>query len=118
MSLAQAILEYIHDKIKAKTMFSTHYHELTVLEKDLKHLKNVHVSAIEENGKVTFLHKVKELDENTLIVKGNGFHGLQEPQSIIDAICINQHFNKWVDCANCYNGSCTTCGGDGIITLP
>ena len=59
MSLAQAILEYIHDKIKAKTMFSTHYHELTVLEKDLKHLKNVHVSAIEENGQVTFLHKVK-----------------------------------------------------------
>ena len=59
MSLAQSILEYIHDKIKAKTMFSTHYHELTVLEKDLKHLKNVHVSAIEENGKVTFLHKVK-----------------------------------------------------------
>jgi DNA mismatch repair protein MutS len=60
MSLAQAILEYIHDKIKAKTMFSTHYHELTVLEKDLKHLKNVHVSAIVEDGKLTFLHKVKE----------------------------------------------------------
>ncbi len=59
MSLAQAILEYIHDKIKAKTMFSTHYHELTSLEKDLKHLKNVHVSAIEEDGKITFLHKVK-----------------------------------------------------------
>ena len=59
MSLAQAILEYLHDKIKAKTMFSTHYHELTILEKDLKHLKNVHVSAIEENGTVTFLHKVK-----------------------------------------------------------
>ena len=59
MSLAQAILEYIHDKIKAKTLFSTHYHELTILEKDLKQLKNVHVSAIEENGKVTFLHKVK-----------------------------------------------------------
>ena len=59
MSLAQAILEYIHDKIKAKTMFSTHYHELTVLEKDLKHLKNVHVSAIEKEGQITFLHKVK-----------------------------------------------------------
>ena len=59
MSLAQAILEYIHDKIKAKTMFSTHYHELTSLEKELKQLKNVHVSALEENGKVTFLHKVK-----------------------------------------------------------
>ncbi len=59
MSLAQAILEYIHDKIKAKTLFSTHYHELTILEKDLKELKNVHVSAIEEKGKLTFLHKVK-----------------------------------------------------------
>ena len=59
MSLAQAILEYIHDKIKAKTMFSTHYHELTALEKDLKNLKNVHVSAQEEEGKITFLHKVK-----------------------------------------------------------
>jgi len=60
MSLAQAILEYIHDKIKAKTMFSTHYHELTILEKDLKHLRNVHVSAVEENGTITFLHKVKQ----------------------------------------------------------
>jgi len=59
MSLAQAILEYIHDNIKAKTMFSTHYHELTSLEKDLKNLKNVHVSAQEEAGNLTFLHKVK-----------------------------------------------------------
>ena len=70
MSLAQAILEYIHDKIKAKTMFSTHYHELTVLEKDLKKLKNVHVSAIEENGRVTFLHKVK----NGAVDKSYGIH--------------------------------------------
>ena len=60
MSLAQAILEYIHDKIGAKTLFSTHYHELTALERDLKHLKNVHVSAVEENGTITFLHKVKD----------------------------------------------------------
>ena len=59
MALAQSILEYIHDEIGAKTMFSTHYHELTALDKDLKHLKNVHVSAIEEDGKITFLHKVK-----------------------------------------------------------
>ena len=41
-------------------MFSTHYHELTVLDKKLKRLKNVHVSAHEENGNVTFLHKIKE----------------------------------------------------------
>lgn len=59
MALAQSILEYVHDKIKAKTLFSTHYHELTTLSADLKRLKNVHVSAIEEEGKITFLHKVK-----------------------------------------------------------
>ena len=70
MSLAQAILEYIHDKIKAKTMFSTHYHELTALEKDLKHLKNVHVSAVEKDGKITFLHKVK----NGPVDKSYGIH--------------------------------------------
>lgn len=60
MALAQAIIEYIHDKIGAKTLFSTHYHELTVLEKELENLKNVHVSAIEQSGKVIFLHKIKE----------------------------------------------------------
>ncbi len=59
MSLAQAILEYIHDNIKAKTLFSTHYHELTSLSMTLNRLKNIHVSAIEEDGKITFLHKVK-----------------------------------------------------------
>ena len=60
MALAQAIIEYIHDHIGAKTLFSTHYHELTVLEKELDQLKNVHVSAVEQNGKLVFLHKVKE----------------------------------------------------------
>ncbi len=70
MSLAQAILEYIHDKIGAKTMFSTHYHELTELSKDLNKLKNVHVSAIEEDGKITFLHKVK----NGAVDKSYGIH--------------------------------------------
>ena len=58
MSLAYAILEYIHDEIHAKTLFSTHYHELTDLTKKLKRLKNVHVEAIEEKGNITFLHKV------------------------------------------------------------
>ena len=70
MALAQAILEYIHDKIKAKTLFSTHYHELTALAGDLKKLKNVHVSAIEEEGKITFLHKVK----NGAVDKSYGIH--------------------------------------------
>lgn len=59
MALAQAIIEYIHE-LNAKTMFSTHYHELTDLDKSLDKLKNVHVSAHEENGNVTFLHKIKD----------------------------------------------------------
>ncbi len=60
MALAQAIIEYIHEKIKCKTFFSTHYHELTDLDKSLAKLRNVHVSAKDENGKIIFLHKVKE----------------------------------------------------------
>ncbi|WP_195891908.1 DNA mismatch repair protein MutS [Neobacillus dielmonensis] len=60
MALAQAIIEYIHNRIGAKTLFSTHYHELTVLDEELAKLKNVHVSAIEHNGKVVFLHKIKQ----------------------------------------------------------
>ena len=60
MALAQSIIEYIHDNIKCKTMFSTHYHELTDLDKTLSNLKNIHVSAHEENGTVTFLHKIKD----------------------------------------------------------
>jgi len=60
MALAQAIIEYIHEKIGCKTLFSTHYHELTDLENHLNKLRNVHVSAEDEDGKIVFLHKVKE----------------------------------------------------------
>ena len=59
MSLAQAILEYISENIKSYTLFSTHYHELTRLDKKFKNIKNVHVSAVENGNTITFLHKVK-----------------------------------------------------------
>lgn len=59
MALAQAMMEYIHDEIGANTLFSTHYHELTGLDQKLDKLKNVHVAAAEQNGRVVFLHKVK-----------------------------------------------------------
>ena len=59
MSLAQAILEYLSENIKAFTLFSTHYHELTRLDKKFKNIKNVHVSAVENGDTITFLHKVK-----------------------------------------------------------
>lgn len=60
MALAQAIVEHIHDNIHAKTVFSTHYHELTTLEDTLDRLKNIHVRAEEHEGNVVFLHQVKE----------------------------------------------------------
>ena len=70
LSLAQAIIEYIHNNIKCKTLFSTHYHELTKLENHFENLKNVHVSALEENGNITFLHKIK----NGSVDKSYGIH--------------------------------------------
>ena len=70
MALAQAIIEYIHNNIKAKTFFSTHYHELTDLEDTLNGLHNIHVSAYEEDGEITFLHKL----EDGSVDKSYGIH--------------------------------------------
>ena len=70
MALAQSIIEYISTNIKCKTLFSTHYHELTDLEETLSDVKNVHVSAKEENGNIIFLHKV----ESGSIDKSYGIH--------------------------------------------
>ncbi|SFJ50372.1 DNA mismatch repair protein MutS [Thermoflavimicrobium dichotomicum] len=58
MALAHAIVEYIHDHVGAKTLFSTHYHELTRLEDELERVVNVHAECIEKDGKVVFLHRI------------------------------------------------------------
>ena len=60
MALAQAIIEYIYHHVQAKTMFATHYHELTSLSKELTNLVNVHVVTLEKDGEVTFLHQIAE----------------------------------------------------------
>ncbi len=60
MALAQAIIEHIHEHIKCKSLFSTHYHELTELEHHLGTLKNIHVSAKQSKGKIVFFHKIKD----------------------------------------------------------
>ncbi len=60
MALAQSIIEYVHDKVGAKTLFSTHYHELTQLESQCPHLENRHVRAEEHQGQLIFMHKVME----------------------------------------------------------
>jgi DNA mismatch repair protein MutS len=58
MALASAMIEYIHYNIKAKTLFSTHYHELTRLEDRVENILNYHALIHEENDEVKFLYKV------------------------------------------------------------
>ena len=58
MSIAQAILEYISANIKCKTLFSTHYHELTSLEGEIPGIKNYKVMIKEFNDSIIFLHKI------------------------------------------------------------
>jgi len=60
MALAQAIIEYNLAKIGAKTLFSTHYHEITKLVSTLKGVENVHVAVLEKDGEITFLYKVEK----------------------------------------------------------
>ncbi|XAF69968.1 DNA mismatch repair protein MutS [Staphylococcus sp. HKU1] len=60
LALAQAMIEYVANTSHAKTLFSTHYHELTTLDQSLPCLKNVHVAANEYHGELIFLHKVKD----------------------------------------------------------
>src|SRR5690606_1400178 len=59
MALAQSIVEYVHNHVGAKTLFSTHYHELTALEEPLPRVVNVHARCIEKEGKVVFLHRIE-----------------------------------------------------------
>lgn len=60
MALAQAMIEYIAACIHAKTLFSTHYHELTSLSDTVPGIRNVHVGVREEDDHVTFLYRIKE----------------------------------------------------------
>ena len=60
MSLAQAMLEFIHNNTRAKTLFSTHYHELTSLAEQYEGIKNLHVDVKEEGEEVTFLYRISE----------------------------------------------------------
>jgi len=60
ISIAWAATEYIHNRVRAKTLFATHYHELTTLADHLERVGNVHVAADETDGDVTFLRTVRE----------------------------------------------------------
>ena len=60
MAIAQAMIEYITSRVKAKTLFSTHYHELTSLEQEIPSIRNVQVCVAEDNNRITFLYQVKD----------------------------------------------------------
>ena len=58
LSLAWAIVEYLHDQIGCRTLFATHYHELTELEESLPRVANLNVAVKEWNDEVVFLHHI------------------------------------------------------------
>ncbi|MCL4192027.1 MAG: DNA mismatch repair protein MutS, partial [Thermoguttaceae bacterium] len=60
MSLAWSVVEYLHDHLGCRTLFATHYHELTDLEKSLDKIKNLNVAVREWQDEVVFLHKIVE----------------------------------------------------------
>jgi DNA mismatch repair protein MutS len=59
LALAWAVVEHIHERIHAKTLFATHYHELTELEETLEGVRNLHVSVKEAGDQIIFLRKVE-----------------------------------------------------------
>ncbi len=59
ISIAWAVVEYIHDRIKAKTLFATHYYELTDLEEELAGVVNYHIKVAEWQGNVVFLYELE-----------------------------------------------------------
>ncbi len=60
MALAYAMLEYIAKVLKVKTLFSTHYHEITTIDEHYPNIKNIHVEVKEIESNVTFLYKIKD----------------------------------------------------------
>uniref|UniRef100_A0A7C5RTX2 DNA mismatch repair protein MutS n=1 Tax=Thermomicrobium roseum TaxID=500 RepID=A0A7C5RTX2_THERO len=58
LAIARAVLEDLHDRVGARTLFATHFLELTALTAELPRVANVHVAAIERNGRVVFLYRV------------------------------------------------------------
>ena len=58
MSIAMSMIEYISTKIKAKTLFSTHYHEITQLEDSLDNVKNVNVMVKDNDGDISFMYRI------------------------------------------------------------
>ena len=96
IALAQSILEYINEKIKCKTLFSTHYHELTKLENRMNGIKNIHVSAKEDHGKLIFLYKINDGP----IEKSYGIHVAQLAHLPEEVIVVANNILKELESGN------------------
>jgi DNA mismatch repair protein MutS len=61
MAIARAVVEYLHNEphLGCRTLFATHYHELTALEETLPRVRNYHMAAVEQDGQVVFLHELR-----------------------------------------------------------
>ena len=68
MALAQSIIEFIHDKVGAKTMFATHYHECTACQILWHTFVNVHVATLEKDGEVTSFTRLSMAQLTNLMV--------------------------------------------------
>ena len=100
IALAQSILEYINEKIKCKTLFSTHYHELTKLENIMNGIKNIHVSAKEDHGKLIFLYKINDGP----IEKSYGIHVAQLAHLPEEVIVVANNILKELESGNIGSG--------------
>jgi len=83
MSIARSVIEYIRDRIKAKTLFATHYHELTDLSKESSVIKNYKVAVKERGNDIVFLHRIIQGSAD----KSYGIHVAQLaglPKKVVD----------------------------------
>ena len=60
LAIAWSVAEDLHDRVRCRTVFATHYHELAALSESCLHVRNLHVTVVEHGERVVFLRKVKE----------------------------------------------------------
>lgn len=87
ISLAWAVTEYLHDELKSRTLFATHYHELTELTSTLKHASNWNVAVHEQGDGIIFLHRIVEGSAD----KSYGIHVARlagVPREVIDRAAV------------------------------
>ncbi|NLY08452.1 MAG: DNA mismatch repair protein MutS [Tissierellia bacterium] len=100
LSIAWAVIEHIHDFIKAKTLFATHYHELTSLAEDLPGVENYNVIAEEYNHEIKFLRKVvkgsvnKSYGIQVAKLAGINNHVINRAWEVLDSIEVDEITSK------------------------